>query len=178
MSENRAIDRKEFLRITGICGAACAVFLSGCEGDGGNSPVMKTCPFGYVNDPFPGQCGDYIDRNQSGFCDYSEVAQASQTNSENGSTGQSVEPIAADTAEASAEGTPTTKPTTKAEPTRVVADSQTTQSNPPARPGDRDTSSNITGGQPVCNRDCSYPGHCRRYTDQNNNGRCDLGEGN
>jgi len=27
-----------------------------------------------------------------------------------------------------------------------------------------------------CGRRCSYPGHCRRYTDANNNGRCDLGE--
>jgi len=27
-----------------------------------------------------------------------------------------------------------------------------------------------------CPRGCSYPGHCRRYTDGNNNGRCDLGE--
>ncbi|HSD85287.1 MAG TPA: DUF4405 domain-containing protein [Anaerolineae bacterium] len=27
-----------------------------------------------------------------------------------------------------------------------------------------------------CQRRCSYPGHCRRYTDSNNNGRCDLGE--
>lgn len=27
-----------------------------------------------------------------------------------------------------------------------------------------------------CNRRCSYPGHCRRYTDANQNGRCDLGE--
>lgn len=27
-----------------------------------------------------------------------------------------------------------------------------------------------------CGRRCSYPGHCRRYTDTNNNGRCDLGE--
>jgi hypothetical protein len=26
------------------------------------------------------------------------------------------------------------------------------------------------------NRHCSYPGQCRRYTDSNNNGRCDLGE--
>ena len=25
-------------------------------------------------------------------------------------------------------------------------------------------------------RRCSYPGHCRKYTDSNNNGRCDLGE--
>jgi hypothetical protein len=27
-----------------------------------------------------------------------------------------------------------------------------------------------------CGRRCSYPGHCGRYTDANNNGRCDLGE--
>lgn len=27
-----------------------------------------------------------------------------------------------------------------------------------------------------CGRGCSYPGHCGRYTDSNNNGRCDLGE--
>lgn len=25
-------------------------------------------------------------------------------------------------------------------------------------------------------RSCSYPGHCRQYTDTNQNGRCDLGE--
>ena len=27
-----------------------------------------------------------------------------------------------------------------------------------------------------CQRGCSYPGHCRRYTDANNNSLCDLGE--
>lgn len=27
-----------------------------------------------------------------------------------------------------------------------------------------------------CNKGCSYPGQCRRYTDSNNNGKCDLGE--
>jgi hypothetical protein len=27
-----------------------------------------------------------------------------------------------------------------------------------------------------CNRGCSYPGNCRRYTDSNSNGRCDFGE--
>lgn len=27
-----------------------------------------------------------------------------------------------------------------------------------------------------CPRGCSFPGHCRRYTDANGNGRCDLGE--
>lgn len=27
-----------------------------------------------------------------------------------------------------------------------------------------------------CGRRCAYPGHCRRYVDSNNSGRCDLGE--
>jgi hypothetical protein len=27
-----------------------------------------------------------------------------------------------------------------------------------------------------CNRGCSYPGHCRKYVDSNNNNYCDLGE--
>ena len=27
-----------------------------------------------------------------------------------------------------------------------------------------------------CRKGCSYPGQCRRYTDANGNGRCDLGE--
>ena len=27
-----------------------------------------------------------------------------------------------------------------------------------------------------CQKACSYPGHCHRYVDTNNNGRCDLGE--
>ena len=27
-----------------------------------------------------------------------------------------------------------------------------------------------------CNRGCSFPGHCRRYVDQDGNGKCDLGE--
>jgi hypothetical protein len=27
-----------------------------------------------------------------------------------------------------------------------------------------------------CSRGCTYPGHCRRYTDSNGNNRCDFGE--
>jgi hypothetical protein len=33
-----------------------------------------------------------------------------------------------------------------------------------------------TACQIQCNRGCSFPGHCRRYTDANGNGKCDLGE--
>ncbi len=35
--------------------------------------VGVVCPFGMVNDPYPGQCNRYIDANGNGYCDYSEV---------------------------------------------------------------------------------------------------------
>ena len=34
-------------------------------------------------------------------------------------------------------------------------------------------SSSTSACQVLCGRRCSYPGHCRKYTDTNNNGRCD-----
>jgi len=30
------------------------------------------CPFGEVNDPYPGNCGRYVDANENGICDLSE----------------------------------------------------------------------------------------------------------
>lgn len=30
------------------------------------------CPFGLVNDPYPGECARYIDLNQDGYCDLSQ----------------------------------------------------------------------------------------------------------
>lgn len=50
------------------------------------------------------------------------------------------------------------------------------------RPGDRSfplnesSNSSSSGCRVQCNRGCSYPGHCRRYVDSNQNNRCDLGE--
>ncbi len=32
------------------------------------------CPFGMVNDTYPGECGKYIDTNNNGICDHSEPA--------------------------------------------------------------------------------------------------------
>jgi hypothetical protein len=52
----------------------------------------------------------------------------------------------------------------------VTAESNTTAS----------TSSSATTSDTTCtvrcNQGCSFPGRCRRYTDSNANGRCDLGE--
>lgn len=30
------------------------------------------CPFGLVNDPYPGECGRYVDQNENDICDHSE----------------------------------------------------------------------------------------------------------
>jgi hypothetical protein len=41
------------------------------------------------------------------------------------------------------------------------------------------TASNVSSSSACtvrCQRGCSYPGHCRRYVDTNQNQRCDLGE--
>ncbi|HOX30459.1 MAG TPA: hypothetical protein P5080_04680 [Candidatus Paceibacterota bacterium] len=32
----------------------------------------QDCPFGVVDDPYPGQCGRYIDADNNGFCDHSQ----------------------------------------------------------------------------------------------------------
>lgn len=35
-------------------------------------PVQVECPFGRVNDPYPGECGRYTDLNDDGLCDLSQ----------------------------------------------------------------------------------------------------------
>lgn len=39
----------------------------------GTVPVTSQCPHGLVNDPYPGRCRLYTDKNGNGICDYSEV---------------------------------------------------------------------------------------------------------
>ena len=66
-----------------------------------------------------------------------------------------------------------TDATTEAATTEEVA-TQTT-SNPVTLSNQSSSSSN--GSCTVrCRKACSYPGHCHRYVDSNDNGRCDLGE--
>ncbi|HEY88686.1 MAG TPA: hypothetical protein G4N98_03000 [Thermoflexia bacterium] len=36
------------------------------------SQPQTDCPFGLVNDPYPGECGRYVDQNENGICDHSE----------------------------------------------------------------------------------------------------------
>ena len=42
------------------------------------------CRKGYVNDPFPGHCHDYTDRDGDGICDYSVLGSGSQPATRNG----------------------------------------------------------------------------------------------
>lgn len=47
--------------------------------------VWDSCPFGLENDPFPGECGRYIDTNQDGICDLSQpepIDESSKPNEE------------------------------------------------------------------------------------------------
>ncbi len=57
------------------------------------SPVFAydDCPFGLVQDPFPGECGRYIDTNGSGFCDHSETLAQNKTTPLDATTNTEVE---------------------------------------------------------------------------------------
>ncbi len=92
-SESR-ISRRRFLwlglgaAVTGIIAAGCALTAGTWPGgaeqaDTGDGPVESeverpapqrdgvACPRGLVNDPYPGRCRHYTDRDGDGFCDYS-----------------------------------------------------------------------------------------------------------
>ena len=67
------MNRRKFLKILGGTGAL-VVLGSGCQNlDLSAIGVQSTCKFGLVNDPWPGECRDYVDRNGNGICDLSEV---------------------------------------------------------------------------------------------------------
>lgn len=53
----------------------------GCALAHGDSPEAAApeikyggCPIGVVNDPYPGDCGQYVDSDRNGYCDLSEYA--------------------------------------------------------------------------------------------------------
>lgn len=49
--------------------------------------AWNDCPYGTVNDPFPGQCPRYIDTNQNNICDHSESPSSGSINNTS-TTGQ------------------------------------------------------------------------------------------
>jgi hypothetical protein len=81
------MSRRAFLAIGGIAAVATGLLVTGykvivnatsAEESHGDSPTAGTgqesgvaCRFGLVNDPYPGQCRQYVDSNGDGVCDYS-----------------------------------------------------------------------------------------------------------
>lgn len=151
---------------SGVCVGPCSAFLD-LNGDGLCDRIEKgkqtsqeqpttvvtatACPFGLVNDPYPGQCGRYTDRNGNGLCDFSEVAQATPTVQPTPTEGKKNDTVeAAPTITQPATPTLTIKPTATPQTVRVLC--------------------------PFGMVNDPYPGRCRRYRDQNGNGFCDLSE--
>jgi hypothetical protein len=64
---------------------------------------------------------------------------------------------------------PTATPTTAVQPTASAQNAQAPSVSQASNPADENCVVR-------CNKGCSFPGRCRRYTDANNNQRCDLGE--
>ncbi len=61
----------------------------------------------------------------------------------------------------------------------LAGDSVQAGSESVAQPSSQRTTSSSASSSACtvrCDKRCSYPGQCRRYTDSNQNGRCDLGE--
>ncbi len=48
----------------------------------GNS-CAASCPYGMVNDPYPGQCGHYIDTTGDGICDLSQITSSTVDSTSN-----------------------------------------------------------------------------------------------
>jgi len=72
----------------------------------------------------------------------------------------------------------TAAPAEQASPQTAVAEAtQTTSTASSSTPSSAVTQSTTPSTCTVrCRNACSYPGHCKRYTDSNGNGRCDYGE--
>ena len=156
--ENEKMNRRKFLKMIGggsaliVLGAGCqAVDLSAITALGGTG-----CKFGLVNDPWPGECRDYIDRNGNGICDYSEIEE-----DEASASSQQTQAAEIPQNDQAAEVSPTEMPTEAVQPTEAPS-------------SDQAASTNLVV---LCNHGCAYPGHCNRYVDADGTGYCDLTEG-
>lgn len=50
-----------------------------------------SCPYGLVNDPYPGQCPRYTDLNGDGFCDFSQTLDSVAANNDTGTQADNVQ---------------------------------------------------------------------------------------
>ena len=175
------------------------------QGSVSSQTTSVSCPFGLVNDPYPGQCRHYVDRDGDGICDLSvpeETSQTSQLDSD-GDAGQAL-------------ATPTPAPTVSQPQAGVacpfglvndpypgqcrhyvdrdgdgICDLSVPQDGGQAsQPDDEDAGQASAAPTPVPSTpqpqvgvacpfgvvNDPYPGRCRRYVDQDGDGICDLSE--
>ena len=158
-------NRRKFLKLTG-CGAVVALVGAGCSQAGS---AEASCPLGFINDPFPGECNRYVDKNGNGICDLSEVAEATTV----------AAPIAATIETTEAEpAVATDAPTVEATEAASVAATEAPTAAPTEVPPEvvAETGNTLQNNTVICSHGCSYPGHCNRYIDTNGNNICDLTE--
>ncbi|NYB51085.1 MAG: hypothetical protein HVN35_00760 [Methanobacteriaceae archaeon] len=104
-----------------------------------SSSCATTCPYGMVNDPFPGHCSRYMDIGGDGFCDFSQATPVTttetSTTSSDGTTDTST----------STDGTTTTSPINEGHGNGANADITPDQS-PDPNPALMPDSSNLDTG--------------------------------
>jgi len=130
------------------------------QGTASSQAITVACPFGLVNDPYPGKCRRYIDRDGDDICDLSvpqDVGQASLP--DNDDTGQLSTPDQ-DVGQASL-------------PDNVDDAGQASPTPTPA-PSVPQPQAGVACPFGLVND--PYPGQCQRYVDQNGDGICDLSE--
>lgn len=178
------LSRRQFLVLGGgamatlLWGAAYAVRRRAADA----SEEGPACPFGQVNDPYPGRCHRYRDADGNGICDYSELGAVQRI------------PVTAGVLEDDALDMPVATPTAELLP--LTPETQATLQNqeqpelsaplstpilvPTTTPTAEEPASGAPAVGPVA---CPFgqvsdpfPGRCRRYTDGNGNGYCDFSE--
>jgi hypothetical protein len=68
--ENGSLKQKLLVAASTIPFIAASTMSSSCA---------TTCPYGMVNDPFPGQCSRYVDIGGDGICDFSQATPVTTT---------------------------------------------------------------------------------------------------
>jgi hypothetical protein len=104
----------------------------------------------------PGQCGRFVDSDGTGVCDLTEGIVISPSNTAATGLAATATPAATATTATGSATTSSATATTAATATPVA------------------TSVALVV---LCDRGCSYPGNCGRYTDNDGTGKCDLSEG-
>jgi hypothetical protein len=92
-AEGKSLSRRAFLAFGGAATAVIVAATAGYQVIRGANPVEAgesdtqiaatqqkgsvACPFGLVDDPYPGRCRHYRDSNGDGYCDYSVAGSGS-----------------------------------------------------------------------------------------------------